>query len=58
LAIPAQIFLEGDKLLAKGDFTLRQTDCGIKPVSAVGGRLKVKDELKFNFDLTAHRLAV
>jgi hypothetical protein len=36
-----------------GDFTLRQTNYGIKLVSVAGGALKLKDELKFSLDFTA-----
>ncbi|MFZ0594562.1 MAG: hypothetical protein WAM39_29165 [Bryobacteraceae bacterium] len=42
-----------DQLKAYGDFSLLQTDYGIRLVSFAGGALKVKDELKFTFDLLA-----
>src|SRR5215813_12178202 len=45
----------GDKLLrAKGNFALKQSSFGIKPVSVAGGTIKVKDEIKFVFDIVAH----
>lgn len=45
----------GDKLLrAKGAFALKQSSFNIKPVSIAGGTIKVKDELKFSFDVIAH----
>ena len=45
----------GDKLLhAKGNFALKQSSFGIKPVSVAGGTIKVKDEVKFVFDIVAH----
>ncbi|HKX32115.1 MAG TPA: YceI family protein [Blastocatellia bacterium] len=53
--ITAQLTLEGDRLRAQGDFTLRQTDYKIKPVSVAAGTLKLKDELKFSFDLAGHQ---
>jgi len=54
LTIPAQLEF-GDKLLrAKGAFTLKQSSFGIKPVSVAGGTIKVKDGLKFTFDIVAH----
>ena len=40
---------------AFGEFSLRQTDYNIKPVSAVGGGLKVKDEVKFTFNIVARK---
>lgn len=52
--INLQVTVNGSGLLrAQGEFMLRQTDYHIKPVSAVGGTLKMKDELKFSFDITA-----
>ena len=51
LWIMSQLTLDGDELRTKGDFTLRQTEYGIKLVSVAAGALKLKDELKFEFDL-------
>lgn len=42
-----------DMMRASGDFTLRQSDYQVKPVSVAGGALKLKDELKFSFDMIA-----
>lgn len=53
--IAAQFTLDGDSMRAKGDFSLKQTDFGIKLVSAVAGAIKVKDELKFEFELVGNR---
>ncbi len=55
LWIAAQITLDGDHLRAQGDFTLKQTDYKIKLVSVAGGALKLKDELKFSFDIMGRR---
>lgn len=51
--IDAQVIAGADTLRASGEFTLRQTDFSIKPVSAAGGTIKLKDELKFSFDIVA-----
>ena len=53
--INARITVLGSMLRASGDFTLDQTDYGIKLVSVGGGMLKVKDELKFSFEVVARR---
>lgn len=53
--IMAQVAVSGDTLRAFGDFTLRQTDYRIKLASVAGGALKLKDELKFAFDIVARR---
>jgi hypothetical protein len=36
---------------------VRQSDYEIRPVSAVGGAVKLKDELKLSFDITARKQA-
>jgi polyisoprenoid-binding protein YceI len=38
-----------------GEFTLRQSDYGMKQFSVAGGVLRLKDELKFKFELFARR---
>ena len=53
--IDAQVIAGEDTLRANGEFPLRQSDFNIKPVSAVGGTIKLKDELKFSFDIVANR---
>jgi polyisoprenoid-binding protein YceI len=53
--IAARVSLLGSMLRAFGDFTLDQTDYGIKLVSVAGGALKLKDELKFSFEIVARR---
>ena len=42
-------------LKAQGQFAIKQSNYGIKPVSVAGGTIKVKDELKFSFDIVANR---
>jgi polyisoprenoid-binding protein YceI len=53
--IQARLAITGDMLHAFGEFTVRQSDYNIKPVSAIGGGLKVKDELRFSFDIVARK---
>lgn len=53
LWIQAEVKPTEDGLRAQGEFTLRQTDYQIRPVSVAGGTLKVKNELKFSFDIVA-----
>lgn len=55
LWIMGQVFLDGNEFRTKGDFTLKQTDFGIKLVSVAAGALKLKDELKFEFDLVGRQ---
>jgi polyisoprenoid-binding protein YceI len=51
----ARVALFGDMLRASGDFILRQSDYQVKPVSVAGGALKLKDELKFSFEMVARK---
>jgi polyisoprenoid-binding protein YceI len=55
LPVPVRISLSGDMLRATGEFTVRQSDYEIRPVSAAAGTVKLKDELKFSFDISAHK---
>ena len=54
-SVTARIVDSGEMLRASGDFVLRQSDYQIRPVSVAGGALKLKDELKFSFDIIARR---
>ena len=54
--IVVRVALLGSMLRASGDFSLDQTDYNIKLVSVAGGALKLKDELKFSFEMVARRL--
>jgi polyisoprenoid-binding protein YceI len=51
--VTARIAVFGEMLRVSGDFTLRQSDYQIKPVVVAGGALKLKDELKFSFEIVA-----
>jgi polyisoprenoid-binding protein YceI len=53
--IGTQLIVGGDMLRAHGEFSLRQSDFNIKQISAAGGTIKVKDELKFSFDIVARK---
>ena len=53
--ITAQVTLIGDTLRASGDFSIQQTNYGIKLVSVAAGTLKVKDEVKIAFDFSARK---
>ena len=57
LPVSATVVLMEDSLRASGGFSSKQTDYDIKLVSAVGGGVKVKDELKFSFDILARKKA-
>ena len=54
-SIVARVVDMGSMLRISGDFEIRQSDFGIKPVSFAGGALRLKDQLKFTFELVARR---
>jgi polyisoprenoid-binding protein YceI len=53
--IVARVVLLEGMLRAPGEFLLNQTDYGMKLVSVAGGALKLKNELKFSFEILARR---
>lgn len=55
--IICQVALNDETFRAFGEFSLRQTDYGIKLVSVAGGALKVKDDVKCSFDLVVRKQA-
>jgi polyisoprenoid-binding protein YceI len=53
--VPVTVQLAGDGLHASGKATVKQTQFGIKPVTAGGGAVKVKDEVEVVFSVAAKR---
>lgn len=53
VAIPVTAKITAQQLRASGKYTLKQTDYNIKPYSAAGGAVKVKNEVVINFDIVA-----
>lgn len=53
--ISARLTIMGSLLRASGEFAISQSAFEIPPVSAVGGTLRVKDEVKFTFDIAARK---
>jgi polyisoprenoid-binding protein YceI len=50
LAIPVHVTLASDgTMTARGTLTIRQSDFGIRPVTAAGGAVRVKDGLDVLF---------
>jgi polyisoprenoid-binding protein YceI len=45
----------GTMMRISGEFPLRLSDYGIKPVSFAAGALRLKDEVKFKFEMVARR---
>jgi len=50
-----QVHVDGGRLTADGKVEIRQSDFGIRPVTAAGGAVRVKDEVTIVFAITADR---
>jgi polyisoprenoid-binding protein YceI len=53
--VSARVIINGSSLRATGDFSIRQSDYEIASVSAAGGTIKLKDEVKLTFDIVARK---
>jgi polyisoprenoid-binding protein YceI len=53
--VEANVMMVQNCLRTRGKTTLRQSDYRIEPVSALGGAIKLKDELEIAFDIYACR---
>jgi polyisoprenoid-binding protein YceI len=53
--IAAQVIPMDGTMRAYGEVAIKQTDFNIKLVSVAGGAMRIKDELKLQFDLVAKR---
>ena len=51
--IPVAVRLDGTKMTATAEATVRQSEFGIKPVTAAGGTVRVKDEVEVTFTIVA-----
>jgi polyisoprenoid-binding protein YceI len=49
--VDAELSILDDGIRLRGEFPLRLSDYRIKPVTALGGAIKLKDELKLSFDI-------
>lgn len=55
VVIPATVTLNGDDLRAKGEFKLNRKDFNVNATNAFHGLVRVRHELKFTFDIVAHK---
>lgn len=55
IVIPARVTLAESDLRARGEFTVARSDFKVKATSAFHGTVRVRDRLKFTFDILAHR---
>ncbi len=53
LELPLQLRLEGERLIASGEFETRHAELGLAPFSAAGGALRVADPIRIRFRIAA-----
>ncbi|MGH9240170.1 MAG: YceI family protein [Vicinamibacterales bacterium] len=53
VTVPVAARLNGNRMTATGEATVRQSDFGIRPVSAGGGTVRVKDDVDVMFSIVA-----
>ena len=56
ISIPAIVTITGNDLRARGEFNIERSDFGVKATSAMHGMIRVRDKLKFTFDIVGHKL--
>ena len=55
ITIPAVVTLSGDTLRAVGEFSVDRDDFGVKATSAFHGLVRVRNKVKFEFDIVGRR---
>lgn len=53
--IPARVTVQGNDLRAVGEFSIDRGDFNVKATSAFHGLVRVRDRVKFTFDIVARR---
>jgi len=56
MTIPTKVTLTGGDLRAVGEFSIDRGDFNVKATSAFHGLVRVRDKVKFNFDIVGHQL--
>ncbi len=51
ITIPTKVVLTGNELRAQGEFSINRSDFKVKATSAVHGLIRVRDRVKFEFDI-------
>jgi len=55
ITIPTKVTVTGTDLRAQGEFSISRDDFKVKATSAVHGLVRVRDKLKFTFDIVGHQ---
>jgi polyisoprenoid-binding protein YceI len=55
ITIPTKVTVTGNDLRAQGEFSVNRSDFKVKATSAFHGLVRVRDKLKFTFDIVGHQ---
>ena len=56
IVIPTKVTLTGNDLRAVGEFSIDRSDFKVKATSAFHGMVRVRNTVKFTFDIVGHRI--
>jgi polyisoprenoid-binding protein YceI len=56
ITIPTKVTVSGNDVRAQGEFSIDRQDFKVKATSAVHGLVRVRNKLKFEFDIVGHRI--
>src|SRR5882762_4147242 len=56
ITIPTKVTVNGNDLRAIGEFSIDRGEFNVKATSAVHGLVRVRDKVKFTFDIVGHQL--
>jgi polyisoprenoid-binding protein YceI len=56
IEIPAKVTLTGNNLRAVGEFSIDRSDFNVKATSAFHGLVRVRNKVKFTFDIVGHKI--
>jgi polyisoprenoid-binding protein YceI len=56
IVIPAKVILSGNDLRAIGEFSIDRSDFKVKATSAFHGMVRVREKVKFTFDIVGHEV--
>jgi polyisoprenoid-binding protein YceI len=56
IKIPTKITVSGNQLRAQGEFSINRSDFKVKATSALHGLIRVRNKVKFTFDIVGHQI--
>ena len=56
IVIPTRVTLSGNDMRARGEFSINRSDFQVKATSAFHGMVRVRNKIKFSFDVVGHRI--